>query len=172
MHMLTEAQERYLKTIPEDKIAVVKSWDPRTQEVAKRLGEQIKSADPEVEVLYTGASTLKIAGINDIDMCILSPPKDFEKHLPNLKKVLGEPSKVGKENVRWEHINVEGFEVDVHMTDPKNEQLQGHLRLVEILKSNPKLLAKYEKLKLEANGLPYREYQRRKYEFYNKVLGL
>lgn len=168
--MLTEAQERFLKTIPEDKIAQVKPWDPRTHEVARKLKAEIKSVAPEVEVLYTGASALGIPGINDIDICILSPRKDFEKHLPNLEKVLGKPQKVGEENIRWVHIEIEGFEVDAHMTDPDNEQLQGHLRLVEILKDNPRLLKEYTKIKEQASGLLYREYQRRKYEFYNRVL--
>ena len=42
--------------------------------------------------------------------------EDFNNYLPALIKVLGEPQKKGKENVRWE-IARDGFPVDVHLTD-------------------------------------------------------
>lgn len=168
--MLTETQERYLETIPEDKITVIKPWDPRCVAVANQIIKAIKAAEPDLEILYTGASALGVPGVNDLDFSVLCPRDDFEKHLPNLEKVLGKPQKIGKENVRWEGLNFEGYEVDVHMTDPKSPDLKEHMRLFEILKNDPERLREYTKLKESSNGIPYREYQRRKYEFYNRVL--
>jgi len=64
------------------------------------------------------------------------------------------------------------FIVDVHMTDPNSPSLKEHIRLFELLKNSPELLNEYEILKVKSNGINYREYQRKKYEFYNRVLGI
>ena len=170
--MLTENQEKYLQTISESKNTEIKPWNPKTREVAYRLIDAIKNADPELGIIYTGASALGISGVNDLDFTVTCPIEDFGKHLPNLIEILGNPQKIGKENIRWEGIQKEGFIVDVHMTDPDNPSLKEHIRLFELLKNNSELLNEYEVLKIKSNGASYREYQRRKYEFYNKVLGI
>lgn len=170
--MLTENQRKYLETIPESKITEIRPWDPKTQEVAHRLIDAIKDADPELNIIYTGASALGISGVNDLDFTVTCPIEDFSKHLPNLIKILGNPQKIGKENVRWEGIQKEGFIVDVHMTDPNSPSLKEHIKLFELLKNNPEILNEYEVLKVKSNGVNYREYQRNKYEFYNRVLGI
>ena len=170
--MLTEVQKKYLDTLPLDKKVSIKPWDPKTVEVAHRLIEAIKNADPKVNVIYTGASALGVPGINDIDFTITCPIEDFQKHLPKLASVLGEPQKIGKENIRWEGVEKEGYVIDVHMTDPNNPFLQEHIRLFELLKNNPELLKEYAELKESLDGQSYVEYQRQKYEFYNRILGI
>jgi len=40
------------------------------------------------------------------------------------------------------------------------------------LKNNPDLLKEYETIKEKAKDLNYKEYQRAKYEFYNRILGI
>lgn len=170
--MLTVAQQNYLKTIPEDKVAVMKPWDPRSQEVAKRLITEIQSADSELEVFYNGASALGLPGVNDIDFILICPKENFNLHLPNLKNVLGDPAKIGEESVKWKPFQRDSYQVEVYMTGPDSPAFKEHLRLFELLKNDERLKNEYQKLKEEANGLPYREYQRRKYEFYNKVLEL
>ncbi len=170
--MLTEAQKKYLETLPTGKIVHIKPWDPKAREVAYRLIQAIKNSDSEVDVIYIGASALGVAGMNDIDFTITSPVYDFHKHIDKLTPVLGPPQKIGKENVRWEGIGYDGYIVDVHMTDPSNPFLQEHMKLFELLKSNPALLKEYSELKEQCDGLDYKEYQTRKYEFYNRVLGI
>lgn len=48
--------------------------------------------------------------------------------------------------------------------------MKGQLKVFEMLKNSPELLKEYEQLKQACGGLPFREYQQRKYEFYNKIL--
>ncbi len=172
LSMLTEAQKKYLETIPVNKITEIKPWDPQTKAVALRLVDKIKSVVPMLEIFYSGASALEVAGQNDIDITIKCPINDLKKYLPDLRTVLGEPNKVGKENIRWEPIYVEGYEAEIHMAGPNSPALQEHIKVFELLKNNSELRRKYEKLKNESNDIPYREYQRRKYEFYNKILRL
>ena len=52
------------------------------------------------------------------------------------------------------------------MTKPPERQI----KVFEILKSDEKLLKEYEELKLSFDGKSYKDYQRAKYEFYNKIL--
>jgi len=170
--MLTEAQRKYLETIPAGKITEIKPWNPQVKAAALRLIEKIKSVVPMLEVFYGGASALEIAGQNDIDITIKCPIKDFEKYLPDLKKVLGEPTKIGRESIRWEPIFIEGYEAEIYMTDPNSPALQEQIKVFELLKNNNELRKEYEKIKKDSNSIPYREYQRRKYEFYNKILKL
>ena len=168
--MLTEAQQRYLLTIPETSVASVNPWDPKAAEFAKNIISKINALIPEVEVFWSGALALGISGLNDIDLSILSSPADFEKHLPKLVSVLGEPIKKGEENILW-RTTLGGYKVDAYLGDKDSESIQLHKRIFNILKNDPRLLDEYRLLKEAANGLPFREYQKRKYEFYNRILG-
>jgi len=49
--------------------------------------------------------------------------------------------------------------------------MKRQIRVFEILKNNERLLKEYEELKENMNGKSFREYQKRKYEFYHKILG-
>ncbi|MFH1528027.1 MAG: GrpB family protein [Bacteroidota bacterium] len=172
LKMLTKAQEKYLQTIPKDKIAEIKPWDPLIKMAALKLINCIKSAVPMLEVFYSGASALEISGQNDIDITIKCPLNDFGKYLPDLKIVLGEPDKIGKENIRWEPIYFDGYEAEVYMTDPNSPVLQEHIKIFELLKNKSALRQEYEQLKKECEGISYREYQKKKYEFYNRIINL
>ena len=167
--MLSENQERYLETISDSVVTVIQPWDPKTELVAKKLMDDIRSAVPDLEVFHTGAAALKISGKNDLDFSILGVPEDFDNYLPALVKVLGEPQKKGKENVRWE-ISRDGFPVDVHLTNKDSLGWKEHKKVFELLRDDPHLLQEYRILKEQSNGASLREYQRRKYEFYNKIL--
>ena len=167
--MLTKNQRKYLETISESEIAVIKPWDHKTTEIANELMEKIKSATPDLDVLYTGASALGIPGQNDIDFNILSPTQDFNKYLLDLIKVLGQPQKVGEKNVRWEIVK-DGYNIDVYLADADSRETREQKLVFMLLKDNPKLLEEYKDIKEASNGLPLREYMRRKYEFYNRII--
>ena len=167
--MLSENQERYLETISDSAMVVMQPWDSKTELVAKKLMSDMRSAAPDLEVFHTGAAALKISGKNDLDFSILGVPEDFDNYLPALIKVLGEPQKRGWENVRWEIIR-DGFPVDVHLTNKNSPGWKEHKKVFELLRDDPRLLGEYQILKERSNGMSLREYQRRKYEFYNKIL--
>jgi GrpB-like predicted nucleotidyltransferase (UPF0157 family) len=167
--MLSENQERYLATISDSETVVIQPWDPKTELVSKKLMSDIRSAVPNLEVFHTGAAALKISGKNDLDFSILGAPKDFDSYLPALIKVLGEPQKRGRENVRWE-ITRDGFPVDIHLTNKDSLGWKEHKKIFELLRDDPQLLEEYRILKERSAGVSLREYQRRKYEFYNRII--
>lgn len=169
LDMLTEGQERYLKTIPQTAKAEVKPWDSKAAGVAKRLIEDIEKAVPELEVFWSGVLALGISGQNDIDLSILSSSRDFEKHLPKLIPILGEPQKKSDKNILW-RIVMDGYRLDAYLSDKNSGDIKLHKQIFGLLKGDPRLLEEYKNLKENANGSPLREYQRRKYEFYNRIL--
>jgi len=166
--MLTENQEKYLRKIPEGGVIKIKPWDPEVKRAAEGLIAKIKSAEPGLGVLWMGASALGIAGQNDIDMYICSQAEDFWKHLARLKEVLGEPV-AGISIMKWE-MDIDGFGVELYLTDPSTPSMLEQIKVFEILKNDAVLLKEYEKIKLEANGVSFREYMRRKYKFFNRIL--
>lgn len=63
-------------------------------------------------------------------------------------------------------LTQDGVDIAIYLTKPPERQI----RVYEILKSNKNLLKEYETLKQRFNNKKYKDYQRAKYEFYNKIL--
>lgn len=168
--MLTPYQEKYLSKIPENTPVAVYPWDARGLEVAQAVMQDIKSVLPENEIVFIGSLPLKIAGQKDIDLSVLSPVSEFPKNQAKLEGKFGSPDKEGVTSIAW-HFVREGWDVAIYLTDPVSSQVQEQIEVFKILKNNPDLLKEYEHIKLEAKDKPYKEYQRRKYEFYNRILG-
>jgi hypothetical protein len=139
--------------------------------VVDQIIAEIKAVEPDLEVVCIGSLPLRIAGQEDIDINAFCIKTDQEKHIPNFKKLYGEPSRVGKSSIGWAFIR-EGYSVDVWLTDPTAETTKQQLKIFNMLKENPDLLKEYEQIKLTAKDLPYKQYQTNKYEFFNRILGL
>lgn len=167
--MLTPNQQKYLLTIPEDKRAKINSFDPKVKETAEFLVQQIKSKLPDLEIFYGGASALGIAGQNDIDLNLLSVPEEYEKYLPSLIELFGQPAKSRPTLIKWK-FEKNGFDVELYLTDRSSLALQEQIKTFKLLRDNPTYLKDYEQIKLSSDGLAFREYIRRKYEFFNRIL--
>jgi GrpB-like predicted nucleotidyltransferase (UPF0157 family) len=169
--MLTPNQQKYLLTIPEDKVAVIKPFDPKVQETAHKIIQRIKNESPDLEVFFGGASALGIAGQNDIDLSVLSNLEFFNSELPILRRLFGKPNATSQNLVKWE-FKQDGFDVELYLSDRDSASLQEQIKTYELLRDNLAYQKEYEQIKLACNGLPFREYMRRKYEFFNKILGI
>lgn len=167
--MLSQDEENYLLKIPEDKVVEIKLFDARGKQVADSIIDQLKNKHPELNVIHMGASGLGISGQGDLDIYALVPESEIQKYVPSFIGLFGQP-KVNKPNsVKWEFV-MEGYPVELYITDQDSEPMRRQIRVFEILKNNAHLLREYELLKLEMNGKPLREYQRKKYEFYHRIL--
>lgn len=169
--MLTDGQIKYLNSLSDDGKMVIKPWNPRGLIVAESILEKIKSIEPDLETILLGSLPLHIAGQEDIDISVFCLKSEQEKHLPNFKKLFGEPKHMGRVSIGWE-FQQEGFSVSVWLTDPTAETTKAQIRIFNLLQENPELLKEYEQIKLEAKDLSYKEYQKIKYEFFNRALGL
>lgn len=168
--MLTPNQEKYLQKIPETGRVSIKPFDQKVSSVAKIIIGEIKKIVPDLEVLFMGAAALGIAGQNDLDLYILCPEKDFGKYMTKLEEYFGKRVQ-GISVIKWEFAK-DDFPVELYLTDPETSSTKEQIQLFEILKQNPGLLKVYEQIKLDSNGLTFREYMRGKYEFFNRVLGI
>lgn len=171
MFMLTPNQQKYLQTIPEGKIAVIKPFDPKVREAAQEIIQQIKNKLPDLEVFFGGASALGIAGQNDIDLNLLSIPEEYNKYVPILINLFGQPAKTSPTLVQWK-FERNGFEAELYLTNRNSLALKEQIKTFELLRDNPNYKKDYEQIKLSSNGLSFSDYMRKKYEFFNKILGI
>ncbi|HUC31425.1 MAG TPA: GrpB family protein [Candidatus Paceibacterota bacterium] len=166
--MIKESQEKYLSTLPDGKMTVVAPFNPKSQEVAKGIVDELKKIMPELMIHFGGATALGIAGQNDIDINILATPEEYDKYTPIIEKIFGEPKTRGA-SVKWEFTR-SGFEVELYLTDKNSPNLQSQLRIFQILSQDKGLRDEYERVKLPYGSIDFKEYMRKKYEFFNKIL--
>lgn len=172
--MLTPNQSNYLSRLPAEVLSrpvQVFAWDSKGLLVADSIINAIKSAVPEREVIFIGSMPLRIAGQKDIDLSVLCPHREFKEPQHQLEKIFGLPDRIKETHVSWRFVR-DGYEVGVYLTDPVESKVQEQIDIFNILKNDPELLKEYESIKLAANGQSYHDYQVKKYNFYNRVLGL
>ncbi len=170
--MLTQNQIDYLKTVPKDRITHIVDFDPKTQTTAQGIMREIQTALPSVKIYYIGSSALGIAGENDLDITVIAE-SDFDNSFKILKKYYGIPQHENLETkyVTWEFVR-NNFPVELHLGASITPDLQEQFDTQKILENNKDLRLEYEKIKRECDGLPWIEYLTRKYEFWNRILGI
>ncbi|MBI2103489.1 GNAT family N-acetyltransferase [Candidatus Woesebacteria bacterium] len=163
--MLTQDEKNYLAKIDPNKKVSVSAFDPIAKETGELIVEKIRSKLPKAKVLFMGATALEIAGQNDIDIYVLSDRNEFSKYLPTLQKLFGKPRNIHETFIEWSFTE-KGKPVELYLTEPPERQI----KVFEILKSDKKLLKECEDIKLKFNGKSFRDYQKAKYEFNNRIL--
>lgn len=166
---LTKDQKKYLRKIPVNKIVRIYPFDQKILKVSKKIIQAVKAIYPDLEIRHLGASALGISGQNDLDIYAFANPSDFGKFLPGLIRLFGKPLHEHETFIEW-NFTKNGFAVQFYLTDPNSSSMKDQRKVFEILKKNGKLLSRYEILKKTMNGKSFREYQKKKYEFFNKVL--
>lgn len=168
--MIKESQEKYLSTLPDGKMITVKPFNPRVREVALVIVSKLKEVLPQLPIHFGGASALGIAGQNDIDINILATPEEYGKYVPIIESLFGEPKRKST-SIKWEFVQ-DGFDVELYLTDKNSPNLQDQLKVFEILSKHEDLKREYEQTKLPYGEIDFKEYMRKKYEFFNKILSI
>lgn len=168
--MLTQDEKKFLQSILKDRKVKIIPFSQKAEKIAQAMIAKVKQALPELDVRHMGASDLGISGQPDLDIYALADPKDFDKYLPSLKKIFGKLKSSRPDSIAWE-FEKEGYQVEFYLTDPNSPSMKKQIAVFEILKNDKRLLEEYEQLKAQMNGRSYREYQRKKYEFYHRILG-
>ena len=166
--MIKESQEKYLSTLPDGKVIVIKPFDPKAKETAKQLIDQLKKTLPELEIHFGGAVALEIAGQNDIDINILSTPEDYDKYSPIIEKLFGKPLRRGT-SVKWS-FKKNGFDIELYLNNKNSLDFQDQMKVFEILSRDKELRDQYERVKMPFGLIDFKDYMRKKYEFFNKIL--
>jgi len=166
--MLREEELKYLKKIPQNKKVNFFPYDSKTTQLVDNIIKKIKIKILDLEIKFIGASALKISGQGDFDIYVLCQREKFKHYVTKLIDIFGKPIFQG-DYIQWE-FKVGSHDVELYLTDPSDETVKDQFKIFEMLTKDKKLLLKYEHLKEAAKDLPYKEYQRKKYEFYNKLL--
>jgi GrpB-like predicted nucleotidyltransferase (UPF0157 family) len=171
--MLTESQEKYLASLPKEKIIEVKPFDPKTRETADKIITKIKEILPHANLHFGGAAALGIAGQNDIDILILYRLEEYDQYFFELEKIFGSPSRIGtspkNKSVKWD-FKQDNFDIELYMTLYDSPASQEQIKIFELLSQNKALCNDYEQTKLPYGQIDFKEYTRKKYEFFNKIL--
>lgn len=165
--MLNQNQEKYLLKIPEDKIFVLKPYDSKSVNVVENIKRLLSTAGVNLKVIWMGSLALGISGQGDIDLYILCDSVEFDKYVPIIEKVFG-PRVYGISIYKW-NLEIDGFEVEMYLTDPTTPSMIEQIHVFKKLKSDKNLLNEYELVKQSSNGLLFRDYMRKKYEFFNQL---
>jgi len=94
---------------------------------------------------------------------------DFDKQKPLIKTLFGEPKNQKYDSVAWE-FERDHHEVQLYLTDPSSPPMKKQIAVFQTLQKDENLRKKYEKMKEEMNGESFRDYQRKKYEFYHQII--
>ncbi len=161
-------QYLYLYTYPSDKYVKIKPYDPKVTELGNKLISRIHKLYPKLKIHFFGSAALKIAGQRDIDLFAVSNPKDFDKYLPGLIKILGLPKKRRRNFIEWS-LSKNKCDIQFVLVSPNNPMFARNIRAYKLLKKNKQA---YEKLKMESNGDSFRECEKKKLKFFYFSLGL
>lgn len=167
--MLNQDEVNYLSKIPEDKTVSIQPFSFSQTKTAKNIILKVKAELPHLEIRHMGASGLEISGQGDLDIYALASPKDFNSCLDSLIQVLGVPKSKNPSSIAWK-FEENGYPIEFYLTDPESNLMKRQMAVFELLKSNPELLSEYELLKSKMDGQSFRDYQKKKYEFYHKIL--
>lgn len=167
--MLTKGEEDFLNKIPDNKKVNIYPFNPKVTKVSENLIQSINYVYPDLEVKHMGASALEISGQNDVDIYAFSDPLYFEKFLPGLVKLFGQPLHKHETFIEWK-FKRDGFDIEFYLTAKNSETMKKQIIVFEVLKNDKNLLKKYTNLKESMKGKSFKEYQEKKYEFYHQIL--
>lgn len=169
--MLSKKQQDWLNHLSSDKKISILPYDSRANDIFLKVKNKIQSKlGGTVKVEHRGASSLGISGQDEIDVYVPVPPSEFDSCIPKMSKIFGEPrSMYPLERVRFSE-EVDGKKIDLFLINEKHDDWINGCRFENYLKSHPKDLEKYKKLKEEMNGFTVKDYYTRKNEFINKIL--
>ena len=171
--MLTDNQKKYLANIPRNRTVRIFPFDATmVKKITDSILDRVRSSISEVwPIQFLGSSALGISGQKDIEVFIVCPSDSFQPYIPMLMKEFGSPNPwiKGTTSIGWEWEE-DGYNIELYLTDPKAPETIEQLQVFEILKENPALKAEFENLKLGFDGKSYRDYQKAKYRFFNRIL--
>ena len=169
--MLTKEQKKWLSHLSDKKKIAIIPYDPTAQNKFEKVKQKIQSVlGKKTKVLHCGATGLGISGQDEIDMYVVVPPSKYESSIPYLISLFGPPEThyplqrtrfVTKDN---------GKHIDVHLVNQEHEAWKNQVNFEDYLRSNPKTLNIYRKLKEKGAGLTEREYYKIKVGFINNIL--
>lgn len=172
LRLLIESPIEYIYSFRNSTSQKAKVWpySPVAKEVADGVISSIEQkCRPGQKVHLVGSVPLKIAGDKDVDIVVETNMGGVREGVAVLSEVLGQPVKVRKNFAEW-NFRKRGYSVEVVLTHSQSRLFKLQMTTFNAIRTRKEYISQYNELKLASNGLPMREYQRRRIEFFNSVL--
>jgi peptidoglycan/xylan/chitin deacetylase (PgdA/CDA1 family) len=169
--LLIESPVEFLWTFTysNKKLVRIYPFDQKVYKTGLALKKQLEKTVPDINVYFIGSPVFKLPGQKDVDLLASINPKSIKKVLPLITQIMGPPAKVRRTFAEW-HLTKNGCDVELILSDPKNNLFADPLKTVHFIKNNNTYLERYKKIKTTSNGLTMREYKRVRLEFFNDIL--
>ena len=169
--MLSNKQKDWLNHLSAEKKIKILPFDPRVNEIFLKIKDKIQdNLGKDTRVEHRGASSLGISGQDEIDVYVPVSPDEFDSYIPKMSKVFGEPrSLYPLERARFSE-EIDGKKIDLFLINEEHDDWINGVKFENYLKSHPKDLEKYRKLKEDMNGFSVKDYYTKKNEFINEIL--
>src|SRR3989338_7765698 len=154
--MLTERQENALNAIPKDKIFIMHPFASWAKVLQTEIIADIERILPEARIYKLGSLELKIGGQNDVDLIVVDA--DYVRAKSICANRFGTPTYEETYATNWK-FPYKGLPIDITL---RQELPREFLEVLEILGNDESLLQEYIDLKTRSNGLPFRDYLRKK----------
>jgi len=161
----------YLYSFKDSNSQKAKIWpyNPIAKKIADEIVVQIKTKLINQNVHLIGSTLLMIPGDKDIDIVVESNIKEIKNNTKILIKLFGPPIKTKKDFVEW-NFKKDDYSIEVILTHSQSRIFKVQIRTFNLLKSKKEWINEYCKIKTSSDGLSAREYQRRRIEFFNRIL--
>lgn len=169
--MLTPKQRNWLSHLSDTDKIIIKPFDPTTHEKFEKVKQKIQDFfGYKIKVEHHGATSMGISGQDEIDIYIPVVPSDFNNLIKPLTELFGSPKSLYTLE-RAKFVTTEdGKHIDVFLINKESAGWKDCVRFEKYLKTHPKMLSKYKKLKEQGNGVGVREYYTTKINFINEIL--
>ncbi len=168
--MLTSEQEKRIAHLSEEDEIKISPFDPSAEEKIQRVRERIREGVKDIRVEHCGATSLWISGQDEIDIYLPVAPEVFDCLIGPLTKMFGRSrSLYPLERARFV-TEQDGKHVDVFLINQDHAGWINGVIFRDYLKSHPRALEEYRKIKEEGDGMSVRGYYRMKMEFINDIL--
>lgn len=146
----------------------IRALDPIVKTIEGEIRARIRGKNPQLTVHLIGSASFGIAGRRDLDFFVESNREDMVANIASFRGIFGNPERVKPAFAEW-NLDRDGWEVNILLIDPESRKFREQMLACAIIKDDKDVRAEYERLKLNLNGHPQREYERRKTLFFSRI---
>jgi len=169
---LTAKQKKWIDHLSNENKIVIVPFDKNAEGIFQRVKKIIQKNTDIEEVIHAGATALKISGQDEIDIFVPILNNQFKKYIKEFSQLFGDPKSIYEgDRVRFT-FKKQNKRIDVFLINKRKANWKNHIIFETYLKTHPKELVRYKKLKEQGRGLSTREYYEQKIKYINKILNI
>lgn len=167
---LTAKQKQWIEHLSNESKITIVPFDTNAEKIFQSVKKIIQKNTDIQEVAHGGATALKISGQDEIDIFVPILNNQFKQYTKELSKLFGNPKSIYKEERVRFTFKKQNKRIDVFLVNKRKSNWKNHIIFETYLKTHPKELLRYKRLKEQGSGLSTREYYREKIEYINAIL--